>query len=450
MTCPNCGKEIAKDSNYCTKCGNYIKEDAAEINNDYFDSIEEIDEEEAIKKGLLNTNDETITIQEEDNKPLSELEEIFEKSDKSDEPEQAKEDDSSEAIEDLKPKKKKEKKEKKKEKEKSKFIDMDEIEEMSTDPEEVVEEKEEDNSSFFKKSKHESESEGFQNDRLLESFVGEDYKWIIRRPINIYAFIFSWIYFIYRKMYIIGTIGLMITGFVVRCYPQFLIYYIPAVMVLSSILFNPIYKLFAKSRIKYIIKKCEEDDYTEEQLCEKYGGVNVVITLIIFLFFLLVMLRTYFVFHINNENKKFWNENSENFANCKYNTLNDYKILQEKSIEGEFVDAVCSITMNNNKKRFNIYMKIKTKTQDKYLSFEYKDDQYLLLGSTGDYALLQKKNDDKTITEEELLVYKQLSDIRSKYYLKFDKAKEEDTLIKKRKNVSEKLNYIILKDDIFK
>jgi len=252
-------------------------------------------------------------------------------------------------------------------------------------------------------------------------------------------------------MYIIGTIGLIITGVVIRFFPKFLIYYIPSVMIISGLVFNPIYKAFAKIRIYFINKKCESNDnFTQEELCEKYGGVNVIVPLIIFLIFLLVMIRTYYVFRINNENKKFWVENSENLANCKRNTLNNYKLLQENNVDGDFVDAVCSITMNNNNKRFNIYMKIKTKTQDKYVSFEFIDNKYLLLGATGDFSELQKKNDEKIITEEELEIYKQLSDIKNKYYLKYDKSKEEDELIKKKKNVSEKLNYIISKDDIFK
>ena len=66
------------------------------------------------------------------------------------------------------------------------------------------------------------EMTNFKEDRLIEAFIGEDYKWIIRRPLNIYALLLSWVYFIYRKMYITGVLGLILTGVVCRLLPSFI------------------------------------------------------------------------------------------------------------------------------------------------------------------------------------------------------------------------------------
>ena len=63
----------------------------------------------------------------------------------------------------------------------------------------------------------------FQDDRFLEAYIGEDYKVVARKKINIYALLLSWIYFLYRKLYITGIIGLIITGIFIKFFTKYLI-----------------------------------------------------------------------------------------------------------------------------------------------------------------------------------------------------------------------------------
>ena len=57
--------------------------------------------------------------------------------------------------------------------------------------------------------------------------------------------LFSCIYFIYKKIYIIGIPGLLIAGVLVLFQPVILIIYAVLSMVLSGIFFNKIYLWYA-------------------------------------------------------------------------------------------------------------------------------------------------------------------------------------------------------------
>lgn len=306
-------------------------------------------------------------------------------------------------------------------------------------------------SSSDKKSK--KNITNFRDDRLIEAFTGEDYKWIIRRPINIYALLLSWMYFIYRKMYITGVVGLIITGIVYKFYPSFIIPYAIIVMILSGFLFNPIYRLYARIRIKRIKEKnYGTDDFTIEQICAEKGGTSLILALAIFLVFIIVMFRTYYRLTYNNENTKFWKENSENSANCISFAKSDYKILEDESVVGTLEEAVCDVRLTNTTKSYDIYIKIKDNEKNLYRFIYFKDnkDSISIEGINVSLEELQSKNGNNTITDAEKSTLSRLLEIKTEYTRIHEKSLEEDNLIKTRKNKSEKLNYIISKDEILR
>lgn len=291
----------------------------------------------------------------------------------------------------------------------------------------------------------------FKDDRLIEAFTGEDYKWIIRRPVNIYAFFLSWIYFLYRKMYIIGVTGLVITGIVCRFLTSYIIPYAIVVMIISGLLFNPIYRLYANIRIKSIKKhNYGTDDFTLEQICSEKGGTNLILTLIIFFIFLLIMIRTYYSFSINTENTKFWTENSENKANCTSIARSNYRLLSDEEVSGILEDSVCNVRKTNSTKSYDVYLKISNKETSTYKIIYFKDEKgtVSIEGLKLNLEDLQEKNKNSTISDEELQLLNRTLEIRKEYSKIYDASKEEDLLIKKRKNKSEKTDFIITKDEI--
>ena len=399
MFCKKCGKKLKMGEEFCSVCGYYNSneeegflddEDAKSYNDDFYDEIEEIDEDDYDKENY----------DKEVSKGGRKVEEnLINKIN----------------VEDSK-----------------------EINEFST-------------SSDAKPSKKKIPS--FKDDRLIEAFTGEDYKWIIRRPINIYALLLSWMYFVYRKMYIIGVAGLALTGFVYRFYHSFIIPYAIIVMVLSGFLFNPIYRLYAKFRISRIKEKnYGTDDFTIEQICAEKGGTSLILALVIFLIFIIVMFRTYYRLTYNNENTRYWTENSENSANCMNFAKSNYKILEEESVEGVLEEAVCNVRLVNTTKSYDIYIKLKDKEKNSYKFVYFKDnkDSISIEGINVTLEELQTKNGNNTITEEEKATLSRLLEIKTEYTRIHEKSIEEDSLIKTKKNKSQKLNYIIKKDEILR
>ena len=52
MRCRNCGNEITNDSKYCTACGYFDDGLEEELSDGYFESVEEIDEEDLKDKNI--------------------------------------------------------------------------------------------------------------------------------------------------------------------------------------------------------------------------------------------------------------------------------------------------------------------------------------------------------------------------------------------------------------
>ena len=282
----------------------------------------------------------------------------------------------------------------------------------------------------------------FEDDRLIEAFIGEDYR-IINKPFNIYALIFSWIYFIYRKMYITGIIGLLITGIVVRFFPIALAVYVPLVMILSGFLFNIVYKKFIIFKINsYRNKDLGMDNFTLEQLCKKKGGVSTPIALLIMFMFFSLMILSYYSFSFNFDSKKYWDENSENKANCRQNVNSYYDLLISNKVITGAEEALCSIKINNNTKKYNIYFKVKTDNNYEYLYLNDNNDSIVIDGQQKYINALLEKEKDSGLTDEERKSLDKSMSIENEYKKLYDKSIEEDELIKKKKNKSEKLNYI--------
>ena len=396
MLCKKCGKRLKKGEEFCNVCGYYNNPDEA----GFSDSTEE----------------------------LGELDEEY------DEDSNEFDDDEYEVVEEEE-------------------YDDDEISSNLINNTNIEDEKSESIEEYSLEAKTEKPKKltNFKDDRFIEAYIGEDYKWIIKRPVNIYAMLLSWVYFLYRKMYIIGSLGLALTGVVYRLGAKYLPIYIALVMILSGILFNPIYRLVINFKIKRIKNKnYGTDDFTLEEICKKKGGVNTPVALLIFLIFLLIMLRTYYRISYNNENTKFWHENSENKANCNSMVKQDVNLLDESNIDGDIKEAVCHIRKTNTTKSYDIYLKIIINKKEKYVYFKDNKNTTIIEGLNGELEDLQQKNRNNTITEEEKKLLDRILDIKSSYSKYYNESKNEDTLIKTRKNFSEKINYIISKDEILR
>ncbi len=307
--------------------------------------------------------------------------------------------------------------------------------------------------SFNKKLKEKNKDLGMVDEELtmnddpyVAAYIGEDYKWIVERPFNIYALLLSWIYFIYRKMYLIGTIGLFVTGLLVRFIPIITIPLIVLVMVGSGFFFNKIYLKVVERKVNKIAAKTESPSEAMEK-CQAKGGVNVWIPLLVFFAFLVVMLLSFFRI-FGKPKPKYWRENSFNQANCKYISQTVYKGLDEK-IKANPLESIACIVNPGAEKTYSIYIKLDAYGTYRYMYYEStKGGDYLLKGDTSYIEELeerQKKNGLAESDKEFLNTSKELS-------IKFSSFKDdsdfEDKLIYKGKDTKEKTHYVFTREEI--
>ncbi len=296
----------------------------------------------------------------------------------------------------------------------------------------------------------EYDDESLSEDGFLKDYIGEDYNWIVEKPFNIYALLLSWMYFLYRKLYIIGIIGLAITGYVLRVTPNILPIYIIIVMVLSGILFNPIYLIISKIKVANIVNRYSDKSNQEiREICADKGGVNTPRALLIFLIFLIIMLFTYIHFGTKENKPSFWKENTENNANCILITKEAYSLIEKSLITGSYEESACEVKKEKTK-NYDIYFKIRQDNQYRYIYVKNEGKYLTVKGDTKDIEKLEKDKLDKNILKEEETML-EVSKALSKTYSDIKrKSEEEQRLIDAKKNTSERLHYIYTKDDIFK
>ncbi len=291
----------------------------------------------------------------------------------------------------------------------------------------------------------------YENEDLLEDFIGEDYKSIKKGVFNIWAFLLSWIYFLYRKTYIIGTIGIFITGLVVLFARSLLPVYIIICMIAGGFAFNPLYIMIAKRKIDKMINEDPDNDrYTLSNQAMEKGGVSLVSALLIYSVFLIIIFFLMIPFQYNkNHNANFWQENSENQANCISLIKTAYNNLEEEFDLGEISEAACKITKKPDKK-YEIYLKTTKEDQFIYSYYQTENNYLRYYNNTEKFNELEMKNTNGTITPEEISIYNTIKDIESNYQDIYNQSNKEAKLIEEKKNITERTNYIFSREEIIR
>ena len=300
-----------------------------------------------------------------------------------------------------------------------------------------------------KKDKEDEEDYYYTNEDCLEAYIGEDYNIIKKKFFNIYAFLLSWAYVLYRKLYITGILGLLLALLCLLKSKVLLIIYLVVSMVIWGFLFNKYYIFVAKKRIeRYIAKSDDTDRYKMVNICAKRGGVSILKALLIYLIFLGGIV---YLFTSNKVMKTstqyFWKENTANKANCLSLVRAAYKNKEELKM-GEALEGACSIQIKKGKKQFDVYLKTEYENVMIYTYFTTEGDYIVYKNNTKSMNELMAKKANKTITEEETKLLKEKQIIESTYKEIYDKSIQEDQLIDKKQNKEQKLNYIYSDEEI--
>ena len=292
----------------------------------------------------------------------------------------------------------------------------------------------------------------YENEPLLESFIGEDYKSISKNIFNVWAFLLSWIYFIYRKLYIIGGIGLLLTLIIIVLLRNSLFFiYLGIAMIACGFAFNPIYIMIAKKKIEKLKEENQDtDNYTLSNMAMEKGGVNLLVALgsylvfLIILFFILVPLR-----YNKDHNTNFWQENSENQATCISLIKTAYNNSDQEYDLGDITEAACKVIKTTGKE-YEIYLKTVKDRQYIYSLYKTENNYLKYENNTELYNELLKKKTNGTITQEERELYDKISNIESDYQDIYNQSSKEAKLIKEKRNKSERTSFVFSKEEIIR
>lgn len=437
MKCVKCGKTLKSNEKFCTNCGYYndgseeeIKEELEEKEENWFEdeveaNIKEDEEEIIIPQEKPKKEKRKKTKKEKEIKLETIVEEKPQEEIKLEPVEEAPQE---EVIEDKvkevpvvkeKPKKEKKKKEEKVEKK-----------------EEII--KEDTSNNFY-----------YKNERYLEAYIGEDYKIIKKRSFNIWAFLLNWMYLLYRKLFITGIIGLIITSLVAVFLTKYFLIYLIIMLVVLGFGFNPYYIFISKNKVEKVLEEYDgSDSFTLEKICKELGGVNIVFSLIIYMIFLIVIVLSITGFKINvNHNTKFWKENSENQANCL--SLSKLAYNQEKANYKNINEAICKVS-NDKDKQYKIYLKAIKNKEEIYIYYETEKDYIVYKNSTEIIPQLQDRKNKENISEDDIKLLNELLGLSKDYSNSRKASIKEDELIKNRKDKEEKHNYIISYDELIR
>ncbi|MBR6136615.1 MAG: zinc-ribbon domain-containing protein [Bacilli bacterium] len=287
-------------------------------------------------------------------------------------------------------------------------------------------------------------------DPNIIAYIGEDYRWIVDRPFNIYALLLSFIYFLYRKMYLIGFLGLLLSGFVVKLFPIATIPYIALVMIGSGFLFNKIYLDTVERKVNKIVQNAEPGEDVAE-LCRKKGGVNVFTPFLFFFLFLIIMFLSYVRIMPFYRTSKYWSANSDNLANCKRMGRNVYENLGETVKNGELEELICEIIIGTDKKHYNFYLKMVDNGQLRYLYYEDNGRGFEdLRGSTDFIEDLEKTKEKYGLADSDQEFLDTSKDLPNKFDALKDDASYEDKAILNGKDTKEKTHFRFNKDDLYR
>lgn len=470
MQCQKCGKKLKPGETFCSICGYYNSEDDIkesdteksenwdDISTDIEIEIDDDDDDDSAK-----WFDDDITVIEEDSSEKKEVKkESFWSKKKQEQAEKKAKKEKEKAEREEKEKiEKAEKKVKEEQEKQEKQLRQEQQEKEAAEKKERLEQErqEREYKKALEKNTRKTEntydeldtaSDEYEYENFLKAYIGEDYEKIRFKNFNLLACLLNWAYVIYRKLYITGIFGLILTLIVILKFPRIAIIYAIIVMVGLGFGFNKYYIFISKQVIKNQQKKFEgSDDYSMEKILSRKGGVNVIFTLILYLLFLIVLFYGMFHFTINKtHNTKFWEENTTNEASCISLTKIAYKDLPNVTEKGQIMESTCKVTTGDTNNEYSIYIKILDNTKVIYAYYQTEKSYLKYRGNTKLLGELEQKQANNTLSDVEKGMLVELKNIELTYNDIYEKSKEEKKLIEEKKNTKPRTDYFFTKEEI--
>ena len=281
-----------------------------------------------------------------------------------------------------------------------------------------------------------------KNEELLEIYVGKDYDRLKGQFFNFFAFLFKWFYLLFKGFYITGIIGLIIFGIVIVFLRDYIWFYLAFSSGFWGFFFNR-YALFV-ARFKLSRMKQDEDSYDIVTRPSEKGWVRFLKIFIISGLFTVATLIGLNIIPVTKYfNSKFWNNSTENLANCLSVVKAAYTGDEGKKEIGDLIDAVCRVIEGENKE-YQIFMKSELNHQLIYSYFVTEDGYVSLEKNTKELESLLEKEKEGTLSEKEEEKLSTLRSIQLNYQDLYNQAKQ------KNNNNKEQVYYILEKNEIIR
>lgn len=175
---------------------------------------------------------------------------------------------------------------------------------------------------------------------LVKKFIGKNADVIYDKmekkgSFNIFCMLFSFFYFLYRKMYLIGLISFLIQSVIANYIKNVFVSII--CMIIWGFIFYPLYKIHIKRKINKIREKVT----TEEEInnmCVKRGGTSIVSAIIVPLVLIIVLVASLGMRILNSTTDKVNSQNNNNISsNSNVYSYNGVNIKYDDEWQQEYV-----------------------------------------------------------------------------------------------------------------
>jgi len=171
------------------------------------------------------------------------------------------------------------------------------------------------------------------DEQLIDAYIGKNAEQIKKGGFSIWSFLFGMFYVIYRKMWLLSTVGIVISLVANLFLPTFATYIVGAFGWAVAFQFNKWYLENAKENVEKI--KNENFGVSQQNLieiCRKKGGTSIIAVVIAAICYLAFVIGLTFLAIENTEVEDEWNYNS-NVVDSKYTETEDYSTTNTSSSE---------------------------------------------------------------------------------------------------------------------
>lgn len=176
-------------------------------------------------------------------------------------------------------------------------------------------------------------------DILVKRFIGKNADVIYNKmekkgSFNVFCMLFSFFYFMYRKMYLIGLISFLIQSLIANYVKNIFVSII--CMIMWGFIFYPLYKF----HITRTINKIKEKATTEEEInnmCTKKGGTSIIAAIIVPLILIIILIASLGMKILDSATDVINNQNNNDSNISNYYSYNGAKIKYGNDWQQKYV-----------------------------------------------------------------------------------------------------------------